>query len=622
MVDDLDVVLLNWRANSRVSPIWRLEDPSLGADQPDIHSSGTIFFVAMMNPAELELALLPRGEQELPSLRILCTLGVFNIILSVATASESEVLQNFLAESMQSFEVWRIENETCQEMEIYRKTDTPAFEDFDLTSIESEDPKINAKHLELFTNILAAASRGKQYIPWVVDDLTKIVESYRQSLDSIVIASPDRKNFLLDAAYYRVINANSSISRFSSQALSGTQPIETSECHYWPHSALGIGIANCASRNVAAIISKKISEFDFVQRLVDLEGIAYKYSERPVDLTLEQMENDFLSSAPSIKNEKINPICFFSGRDNFRHDVYSLSLPLESIDLATTYQWSLQTITHELTHRLIEPIMGLLLPDDHTELFDSKGKSKAYMEYRPADMLDAARIGLLDALMAYARSQNSDFVDDYVRDTSEYEILYEFIIQFSDFIEEFLVHTFDFLYFYERDPEEYVKSLWVSWGIIPHLEDKLDDYIVRTIVALSSNTLHINDCIEVAKDQFLHEIENDFVKDNNPHYDVIKQKVANDSYWLTNLKPKVVAGNVSARFVITFLYSGEAHKMIYEDSALGSGDSYGITRRSFASEKYENPLRLLKEYSGYQRGTEADSLWLFHILTFNVEDVP
>ncbi|WP_424988439.1 hypothetical protein [Microbulbifer sp. S227A] len=618
VVNSFELVIGEWNSGSRMSPIWRVQNDVLEDGGVDVFPTGFLFFVGMTNPAELEVGFFPRVRKETPSLRVLSSLGVFNIVLSVSAEEEAKVIGDYLDDSNFAFEEWELVDSVSHGMSVRSKGTDGSGVDFGLEKLKSDELKLKSKHVELATNTLAAARRGEMYFPWLEGDLEKVLSSYCESLAVIENCDEAERAHFLDVAYYRIINANSAISRFTSQALTGIQPIDNSEGHYWPHSALGVGIASNAVRNVAAFISARVGEFDFVQRVADLGGKPYPFTERPVDLTMDEMNADFLTTTPSTTTEKMVPICFFSGRDSFKHDVYSLSLPLETLEAATCHQWSLRTITHELTHRIIEPILGLLLPAEHVEMLDADGNSKLHMDYLPNDLLDAAKVGLLDSLMALARSQEPGFIDDANRDFEQYPRLYDYLIDFSDQAEEFMVHTFDFFYFYSRDPHQYVQSLWLSWGIIPHLEGKLDDYIARTIVALSANTLHLNDSIQEARRQFIINFETDYIKANNPHYETVLDRVKSDDYWASTLEPIVTAGSVAARFVVVFLYSDAASTHLYRDAALEAGDGYDVKKGEFSNKTYTNPLRLMQEFSTSEKVSAADSAWLFHLLTFNV----
>jgi ElaB/YqjD/DUF883 family membrane-anchored ribosome-binding protein len=247
--DDFDAVMAGWRPNTRVSPVWRLANEELDENAPDLFLDGWLFFLSLTNPKNVEIEFLSRVKDEAPSLRVLATLGVFNLLLSVETEKEAIILRGYL-ENEADFEEWSLADGKCRSASVYRDEPEPAFEKFELTKLTSIDPRLEGKNLELATNILAASSRGSELLPWLDADLEAILASYTTTLEKAGAASGDERAELIDEAYSRVVNANSSISRFTSQALSGTQPIDATESHYWPHSALGIGVANIANGGI------------------------------------------------------------------------------------------------------------------------------------------------------------------------------------------------------------------------------------------------------------------------------------------------------------------------------------------------------------------------------------
>ena len=56
-------------------------------------------------------------------------------------------------------------------------------------------------------------------------------------------------------------------------------------------------------------------------------------------------------------------------------------------------------------------------------------------------------------------------------------------------VEELMVHTFDFIYFYGSDVGRYVRSIWKSWESIPHLETRIREYLLRTLATIETKFL-------------------------------------------------------------------------------------------------------------------------------------
>ena len=231
VVNSFELVLGEWNSGSRMSPIWRVQNNVLEDGGVDVFPTGFLFFVGMTNPAELEVGFFPRVKTETPSLRVLSSLGVFNIVLSVSAEEEAKVIGDYLDASDFAFEEWELVDNVCHGMSVRSKGAGGAGVDFGLEKLKSDELKLKSKHVELATNTLAAARRGEMYFPWLESDLEKVLSSYCKSLAAIESCDDAERAHFLDVAYYRIINANSAISRFTSQALTGIQPIENSEGH-------------------------------------------------------------------------------------------------------------------------------------------------------------------------------------------------------------------------------------------------------------------------------------------------------------------------------------------------------------------------------------------------------
>ena len=51
---------------------------------------------------------------------------------------------------------------------------------------------------------------------------------------------------------------------------------------------------------------------------------------------------------------------------------------------------------------------------------------------------------------------------------------------------EIIVHTLDFTYFFESQPELYIDYLWQSWATVPSVHVDPEHYILRTLAATST----------------------------------------------------------------------------------------------------------------------------------------
>ena len=62
-------------------------------------------------------------------------------------------------------------------------------------------------------------------------------------------------------------------------------------------------------------------------------------------------------------------ISFYSGRDGFKALEHNISVPITCIAGCNSSKWSLQPVTHEVSHLIVRPILALLLPRENSSNF-------------------------------------------------------------------------------------------------------------------------------------------------------------------------------------------------------------------------------------------------------------
>jgi hypothetical protein len=181
---------------------------------------------------------------------------------------------------------------------------------------------------------------------------------------------------------------------------------------------------------------------------------------------------------------------------------------------------------------------------------------------------------------------------------------------------EILTHTFDFLYFYRKDVDLYVKCLWASWSVIPRITHRLSDYLTRCLAAVMSNHLKRPNPAAAAYDQLLNSMalaEGEFpdaIYLGPARMDLEKRK---EFYVARSLERLHLV-----QFVRALLYTPElAGKFNTEpDVSGGKKGGYGFPHLAFDEKIVDNPLRFIEEYV---RGSEADpamSLWMLQHIAF------
>jgi hypothetical protein len=193
-------------------------------------------------------------------------------------------------------------------------------------------------------------------------------------------------------------------------------------------------------------------------------------------------------------------------------------------------------------------------------------------------------------------------------------------------IQEVLVHSFDFLYFYYGVPDFYIESIWHSWCAIPGIEDRVQEYLMRTLCAVSATLLkeqpskrllavlrHTKGVLEKLKtDETL--LSNYVVRALH-----IIEELERDTDAFRSFEKAYSPRLYLVRTVAIFLHSERLSARLFADPHVGSKDYGDKQRLRYDLEPVGNPLRFLKAYLK-QNPSEAESLWILHALAFDTVD--
>ncbi len=480
--DSVDTALKNWGASTRCSPIY----PFNHAVWPTNAREVTVWFLGPHFPGSL-----PDGVPAYLSL------GMYNVLLVASKKAEREKAQEYVDSLKQTpWERWTMGSKGLV-------TDISYAPIIRRSACASQDggqiklPQgLRSAAEEYRTLIAATIAKANAYRSDVSQDLRNFDEIFRKNLESTRSRPVTKSQWL--------VNVNAALSRFSSQAFAGISPITSTECHYWTHSLLGVGLgaqALIAIRNQAL---KAFAQADFRRRLHALESVA----PNPVKLTKLRLGDGFWQShhltekIDEREHHQISPIVCFSGRDGFRSTTLTLSVPLEVLSSSNTLGWTLRTITHEISHLFVDAILNTLLPniDDVAEaehLLETLDKSK------PNNLFEQLQQYLCFSIFKLASDEKAKSIQVHSGEelTRAVEDTYQEV-------SEVLTHIFDFLYFYGRNRAIYVPAIWGSWDVIPNIASRIDEYLMRTLCAVMTQNLSAPDPFEVTITQVLEEMEN------------------------------------------------------------------------------------------------------------------
>ncbi len=594
-----DDVLAKWESSSRVSPIFSIDRAS--ALSLSDRRKRWIVFCGPVFPGAVPRSL--KGE-------FFVSLGAYNLVFLCDSRSIRDRVVEFTGALGVPFEEWCLRGERIVETKV-----TPCRNPAEIPaqlrkSLETTQDALEPASREYLTLVMTAVGRAQRAFPSFPDlceDFVRFDRTFRAALK--------KTDSVVDQGL--VVTANAAISRFSSQAYSGTSPILESECHYWTHSLLGIGVASMALVRVRQFMECRLDQARIFDRLEMLRAV-----DGPNPTLVQLARNDpywrrdhlfdhpgqgELETSPRDLDDLLPLITCFSGRDGFRSTQVSLSAPLELVSSCNTVSWTPLTITHEISHRVIEGVLGTLLPhpDDDNQIEEV------------LDLFGADRLKLFDDLrtfLVFALWRSCDQDGDADRYELEAEKLRELIRAHHSQVNEVMTHVFDFLYFYAGDDKSYIQSIWASWGVIPNIQDRIAHYILRSLCALYSNHLRRADGQKhVCRtfDRLLKDLETEYPK-NKYVREARSQLRKSKSHFLDQLDRH----RELVQVVRHFLYSPRIEKLLRSETVARSRKD-AVAGNVFADDRVSNPLSFMDSQAGDKSRHLVRSVWILHQLAFS-----
>ena len=187
-------------------------------------------------------------------------------------------------------------------------------------------------------------------------------------------------------------------------------------------------------------------------------------------------------------------------------------------------------------------------------------------------------------------------------------------------VEELLVHSFDFIYFYGSDIRRYIVSIWKSWQSIPQLDTKVREYLLRTLATAATKHLGDSDpCGRARKD-----VESCLKRVSavlGPRSYATAGLAVLQKEWSSKLEIETAARVLVTQLVPAFLQGPEALAAVRHYFSKPSRRSSDSTFQdlAFVGDHISNPLEFIEQHTR----AEADvhrSFWMLHRLAFEAID--
>ena len=415
-----------------------------------------------------------------------------------------------------------------------------------------------------------------------------------------------------------LVDVNAALSRFTSQMFSGIPPIKETECHFWTHSLLGTGLANLALLKVRRFVTLTLGEARIPDQVKLLEEINDEGLVKEVLHDGALWNGPWLQRLPEISGRKplltaLDPlaplITYLSGRDGYHTTQTSLSAPLNILTSCSSLRWSLLTITHEMSHRVIDEALSYILPDHRDPLELAEATALINETHPPRNLLAALQFKVLHSMAELNAVTPLIDVPDVV---SEKHIV-DLIGTRREEVEEIMVHVFDFTYFYGADPEVYVPAIWRSWDAIPSLHRRLPAYVLRTLCAVYSKFWSSSNPTHAALAAVRAGMDKVAKTDRTNAY-------IQDALDYLNGETESLQKLLQRRRTLIGIVRSFFQSPVIVQSVRGQSTKAGSSRPYvFDGTPIENPLRFIESNTSAQSNT-LRSLWMLARLAFDGSD--
>lgn len=612
-----------WQASTRISPIFPLEYSN--SSTPRAYSfPGTkhLLFVGPIHPR----AVLGKVDA---NAYVWLSLGIHNCII---VTTDSNTVVNVLSMARKqnvSAEHWVLENAEVQKMNFCAASNDTSQQNQDIAKLSSESfPGEIAHAVQEYCPLAASTlARSAPLFTSVREDIEGAHKLHMEILQAAHSKTTKKKNH-----HYRILaeslTMNAALSRFSSQTFAGTIPIAETECHFWSHSFLGIGIPSIALRNITRFLRKTVSSYRLPSRVKALSRKQYTPDPLP-NFQVEDCTLDILKVRPTDTSPLFPIISYFSARDGYHATTQTLSAPLAVIGSCNSLRWSLLTLTHEFSHVIIRVFLSYLYPDFEKETEITHLRAMYERSTKPKSLFEELQRFLLLAIINIAeKDQDSDEVTLGIE--SGNAELKDVLEKYRPDVDETMVHAFDFLYFYNKDQDKYVSGIWASWGTIPNIRTRVQDYVIRSVCAVSAKYIHLNSAgIDEARRRVrgaLLKLQEDglggpYVADAVNLLDMRTAK--NRKHWDNVLRPRIQARTELVRIVAAFLYSDRIKQDLQEERHAGSHvagpGGYDLIWNNLNFSQIDNPLRFIEMYTRGKKPSEVESAWMWYVLAFGTD---
>jgi hypothetical protein len=615
----LKPIFRNWAASTRVSPIFGIQGFGT-ASNSKVNFGGTthLTFLGPLHPEKI-------SDCYQKGWKVWLSLGLLNCLVLTQKDQDKKTLLRWARKEDLVYETWTIQDGRVVRAEVSRDLRAQSNE-WRKNIAKLYDAQIVpelAQAVKDYCPIMATALARSEQLPQ--DLFSELNEVNQFVVDTLEDYEHESEGGSPYPTLGQLLTIHAGLTRFTSQTFAGVPRIFETECHLRGHSVLGIGVASMGLTHLCEFIQSTLGSARLPERFSALSAVTTDVPDL-CELKIREAfwTQDHLGTiqlGPESPMPRIPLLSYFSARDGFKSTLTTISAPLSTISSCNSMRWSLLTITHELSHVVVRSILSEVYPDLESEGAIKDALALLEKGRKGSNLLEEIRRLLLITIVSID-NVSANRSDDLEIDAETLVVLLE---QWYREVQEILVHVFDFLYFYGGEINKYIEGIWVSWGTIPNIKNRIREYVVRTICTALVNHLERAKAEEVSRDQVVLSLET-LRADGIGGIYVERALEYIGQHWEDEILPRVLARKDLVKIVRAFLFSEViATDVRKETRGLGGGEppekeGYKLRSGYLDLKEIRNPFHFLELFTKSKHPSVVESAWMLYVLAFYINN--
>lgn len=442
--------------------------------------------------------------------------------------------------------------------------------------------------------------------------------SFKRNLDGLAIINNSLEAYCknsYDEKHLYLLENITSATKVLLQSVFGYEPIcDSVSIKSGHHSLLGCGLAIISVNNMLSFIKLRIGQSNFFEAATKpLSRIKSSEDLLALDKDDNFWKEEYLNYKDISNKGNVEPMfAYFDSSTGFQNIYNLIKIPKECLFECNSLKYNLHTITHELSHSFIKPVLQKFLKGKNriNKINEILNKDLSTHQFSISDLFATA---IFDCMVEFAyldnlgefEKPNIDEIENIIR------------IYFSDF-EEYFVHLFDYSYFYNSDSQLYVSNIWMSWSTIPSISDRVEEYLLRTICCVTSGNLKSKNPLELSITEIKRYLQSIYKESKLEPIKIAIKKLKRYENIESFRAKAVLLQNVAEMFRGIFYSESLASKILVDKWRNNRfSKDFDIGKKVLKPIPFENALTFVNYFCKDQTDDVNKSYWILYNLCFN-----